>query len=297
MGYLLAICAVFLWSLNPIISNYFATTLAPLEIAFSRWLIASSVLIVLSRHELWQYRTWFLSHITYLLSLAISGMVITNTLVYYAGHTASAINISLLNTLGPIFLLILSHFFLKQTISIKQLISLFFILCGVITIIFKGDILSLSSVDLVPGDFIILINAFCFAIYSLLQTKRPKHISQTALLASSAILGTIILFCLMLIIVPHQQIINLQPIDYGVFIYLGIFNSVFAYLSWNTALHKLGSIKIAVIYYTLPLFSTTEAYILLGEDINISQIIGGVLVIMGIIGSNSSPQKTNKASV
>ena len=296
MGYLLAVTAVFLWSLNPIISNYFATSLAPLEIAFSRWLIAGCILTAISHRNLWQNRRWFISNLKYLTLLAISGMVITNTLIYYAGHTASAINISLLNTLGPIFLLILSHFFLKQHISSKQLIGLFFIICGVVTIIFKGDFLSLSKVTLVPGDFIILINAFCFAVYSLLQTKRPSHISQTSLLAASALIGMIILFCLMLIFVPIRQITNLSPIDYGVFVYLGIFNSVFAYLAWNTALHRLGSIKIAVIYYTLPLFSTTEAYILLGEKIHLSQILGGILVILGIIWSNqASSLPTKKA--
>lgn len=294
MGYLLAIIAVFLWSLNPIISNYFATSLAPLEIAFSRWLIASTILICITHKELWQNRQWFISHLKYLLSLAICGIVITNTLVYYAGHTASAINISLLNTLGPIFLLILSHFFLKKTISYKQIISIFFILLGVIIIIFKGNFSSISSVQLVPGDFIILINAFCFAVYSLLQSKRPSYISQTALLASSSILGVLVLFCLMIIIVPQHQLTNLKTIDYCLFVYLGIFNSIFAYLSWNTALHRLGSIKIAAIYYTLPLFSTTEAYFLLGERINLSQILGGFLVISSIIYANYCSPKDSK---
>ena len=41
--------------------------------------------------------------------------------------------------------------------------------------------------------------------------------------------------------------------DYGVFVYLGIFNSVISYLCWNSALARIGNIKTSIIYYLLPL--------------------------------------------
>ena len=289
MGYLLAVLAVFLWSLNPIISNYFASSLAPLEMAFGRWLTAGIILIILARRDLWQNRRWFIGHIAYLLALAVSGMVITNTLIYYAGHTASAINISLINTLGPVFLLLLSHFILQTVITGRQISGLLVAFAGVLTIIVNGDFLALSKIKLVRGDFIMLINAFCFAVYSLLQTKRPPEISQTSLLAASAVVGVGILFVLMLLFVPEAQFVELRPADYGVFVYLGIFNSVLAYLSWNTALHKLGNIKTAVVYYALPLFSTAEAWIILGERLHLPQIIGGTMIIAGIAWANFAP--------
>lgn len=296
MGYLLAVWAVFLWSFNTIISNYFATSLAPLEIAFSRWFLASIILGIIAHRDLWQNRRWLLNNFGYLLLLSLTGVVIVNTLIYYAGHTASAVNMSLLNTLGPVFLLLLSHILLRTAITRQQLLGIFITLFGVITIIVNGDFLSLSKIKWVTGDFIMLGNAFCFAIYSLLQTKRPAAISQTTLLAATAILGALILGCLMLVFVPESQFSRLQPLDYAVFVYLGIFNSVLGYLSWNMALHKIGTIKTAVIYYSLPLFSAIEAYFILGEDLYPPQIIGGLLVISGIALSNfsSRPHNTKK---
>lgn len=37
------------------------------------------------------------------ISLAVTGIVLDNTLIYYAGRTASAINMGLLDVTGPIF--------------------------------------------------------------------------------------------------------------------------------------------------------------------------------------------------
>jgi len=42
-------------------------------------------------------------------------------------------------------------------------------------------------------------------------------------------------------------------VDYGVFVYLGIFNSVISYLCWNSALARIGNIKTSIIYYLLPM--------------------------------------------
>ena len=75
---------------------------------------------------------------------------------------------------------------------------------------------------------------------------------------------------------------HLQPIDLAVFVYLGIFNSVISYLSWNTALNKIGNVKTSIIYYLLPVFSGIEAYLLLHEKLYWASLAGGALIIGGI---------------
>ncbi len=41
--------------------------------------------------------------------------------------------------------------------------------------------------------------------------------------------------------------------------------SVVAYLAWNSAIAKIGSVQTGIVYYTLPLFSGIEAYFLLAK--------------------------------
>ena len=96
------------------------------------------------------------------------------------------------------------------------------------------------------------------------------------------IVGLIIIYPFMITTVGIDGLRRLQWQDWAVFAYLGIFNSVISYLSWNTALNKIGSLKTGVIYYLLPLFAGAEAYFILHEKLYASQLVGGILIIGGI---------------
>ncbi len=281
-GYLMALTAVFFWSINIIIASYFATKLEPFEIAFGRWFIASLILIPTAWTGLRQNFGLLLDNWRLVVSLAVTGIVLDNTLIYYSGRTASAIDMGLLDVTGPIFLVILSRIFLKTPISGQQIAGLLIAIFGVLVIILQGDLTQIAHFKFVSGDFIMLLNTFCFAVYSLLQAKRPPQISQSAMLAATAFTGVVIILPFMFATVGEHKLIHLQPADFGVFLYLGIFNSVVSYLCWNSALARIGNIKTSIIYYLLPLFSTIGAYLVLHERVYASQLVGGVLVIGGI---------------
>ncbi len=295
MGYVYALLAVFLWSFNLIIASYFATSLQPFEIAFGRWLVAAIILVPLSLKSLIQNFSILRQHIWLIIALALSGIVWDNTLIYYAGRTTSAINMGLLNVTGPLFLVIMSRIFFKTPISAFQTLGMLIALGGVITVIVNGDFSSLADFKFAPGDGIMLLNTFCFAIYSLLQGKRPPQVPQSALLAATVIFGLLIIFPFMLISTGENGIRHLQPIDLAVFVYLGIFNSVIAYSAWNVALGKLGNLKTSIIYYLMPLFAGIEAYLILHEKLYAATLIGGAPIIYGIalvnFGAKNKPHQ------
>ncbi|MBS4773963.1 MAG: DMT family transporter [Proteobacteria bacterium] len=296
MGYLLAVTAIFFWSFNIIIASYFATSLQPFEIAFGRWFIAAFILVPLAWNGLRRNFRLLFENAWLVLALALTGIVWDNTLIYYAGHTASAINMGLLDVTGPIFLVVMSWMFLKTPIEAKQVIGLLIAVAGVLTIILRGDFTQLADFKFVSGDGLMLINTFCFAVYSLLQSKRPSQIDQATMLAATVIVGLIIIYPFMMTTVGISGLRHLQKIDFAVFFYLGIFNSVISYLAWNSALNKIGNIKTGVIYYLLPLFSGIEAYFILHEKIYASQIWGGLLIIFGI-ALTSLPKRSTKNPV
>lgn len=293
MGYLLAVAAIFFWSFNIIIASYFATSLQPFEIAFGRWFIAAFILVPLAWNGLRRNFRLLFENAWLVLALALTGIVWDNTLIYYAGHTASAINMGLLDVTGPIFLVVMSWMFLKTPIDAKQVIGLLIAVAGVLTIILRGDFTQLTDFKFVSGDGLMLINTFCFAVYSLLQSKRPPQIDQATMLAATVIVGLIIIYPFMMTTVGISGLRHLQKIDFAVFFYLGIFNSVISYLAWNSALSKIGNVKTGVIYYLLPIFSGIEAYFILNEKIYASQIWGGLLIIFGI-ALTSLPKRSNK---
>ena len=131
-----------------------------------------------------------------------------------------------------------------------------------------------------------------FAVYSLLQIKRPQQISQSVMLTATAIVGTIIILPIMLLENTPNSLLQLNAEDLGVILYLGIFNSILAYLAWNISLAKIGNLKAGIIYYLLPIFSGIEAALILGEKIYPSEIAGGALIILGIMLTNMPNNKS-----
>ena len=74
--------------------------------------------------------TYLFSHWYWVLGLALSGIVLDNTLIYIAARTVSAVNLSLLNLLGPIFLAVLTFLFFKQRIAKVQLLGIVITIFG-----------------------------------------------------------------------------------------------------------------------------------------------------------------------
>ncbi len=294
MGYFLAVLSVFLWSFNVIVSRYFSNVFSPVQISFLRWALVVIILFPFIIKDVWKnseklYKNWKI-----ILALSVIGIVIMNNLTYVAGKTISAVDMSLFAVLGPIFLLILSHCFLKTVITKKQILGISISFIGVITIILQGKFLSIGNFKFAQGDFYMLLFALSFGVYSILMIKKPKNISGITLLFVMALIGTLIKLPLFLYgICEHPIIWNLNIKNILIFLYLALFNSIIAFLGWNYALVKIGGIKASMIYYLMPVFSSVSAYFILGEKIHPSQIYGGILVLLGIILSN----KKEKAEI
>lgn len=289
VGYLLAILAVFIWSFNVVVARYFSDTLTPLELSWGRWFFAALALLPFTYKDIWQSRHTLLRQWKLVLSMSVTGIVLMNTFVYVAGHTATAIDMALIGVTGPIFLVALSRIFLKTYVSLTQFMGLIIAVIGVIVLILHGNISALSSFKFVSGDLWMLVSSFVFAFYSMLQAKEKGEIKQTTLLSATIVVGLVILTPFTFLDDTRGNLPPLDVFSVAVLAYMGIFNSVFAYLLWNIALARLGSLKSSSLYYTMPLFSAVEAYFLLGEQLYINQIYGGILVLIGILFAGRHP--------
>jgi drug/metabolite transporter (DMT)-like permease len=58
-------------------------------------------------------------HIPYLSITSLLGITIFNTLIYFAGHTTTAINLSLISITFPVFIVILSRIFFRESITVN----------------------------------------------------------------------------------------------------------------------------------------------------------------------------------
>ena len=285
-GYLFAIGATAIWSGNFIIARGLSENIPPISLAFFRWLTATIILFPFGIKSLIAEKDLIKENISYLSLTALLGVTIFNTLIYIAGHTTTALNLSLISITFPIFVIIFSRFFFKNLITLNKTIGILLVILGVSLLITKGDLASLFNLSFAIGDLWMLGSAITFALYSILVKEKPKEIGLWAFQLSTFLLGLTFLLPFFV-----WEKANTPPIEFEnrtifAILYLGIFAAFIAFVLWNKAIEALGPTKASMIYYILPLFSGVLAYFFLGEMVTLTHLYSAVLILAGILIAN-----------
>lgn len=291
LGYLFAIGATAIWSGNFIIARGLSESIPPISLAFYRWVVAVIIFLPFALKPLVVEWKIIKENMPYLAFTSLLGITIFNTLIYFAGHTTTAINLSLISITFPVFIVLLSRIFYHEAITVNKCIGIVLVAIGVILLITKGSTSKLLNLSFAIGDIWMLIAALIFAIYSILLKSKPKRLSIWAFQLSTFLLGLIFL-CPFFI----WEYATNPPIEFDVkiissILYVGIFASLTAFVLWNKAIMIVGPSRAGMIYYTLPLFSGVSAYIFLNENISILHFYSALLIILGIFTANYNTKK------
>lgn len=286
LGYFFVIVSTAIWSGNFIIARSLNQVITPINLAFLRWLVAVIVILPFSLKSLIAERNIVKENLPYLSITALLGITLFNTLIYLAGRTTTAINLSLISITFPIFIIVLSCLFYHETVKLYKVIGIVLVIVGVILLITKGEFSKLYNLSFAIGDLWMLVAALTFAVYSILLRRKPKQLSLWAFQASIFILGVIFLtpFYIVENIISPPVIINTKII-FSI-LYVGIFASLTAFILWNKAIEIIGPSKAGMVYYTMPIFSGFWSYFLLKESIGMIHLYSVLLIFSGIFVSN-----------
>ena len=285
-GYLFAIAATAIWSGNFIVARGLNETIPPITLAFCRWLVAVIVFLPFALKPLVAEWDILKKNMGYLSVTSLLGITIFNTLIYFAGHTTTAVNLSLISITFPIFIVIFSRIFFREQITLNKGIGIVLVVTGVVLLITRGSLSSLVNISFALGDLWMLLAAIIFAIYSLLLRSKPQQLSIWAFQAGTFILGLIFLFPFFVWEYTTTPSIQFDTSAILSILYVGIFASLSAFILWNKAVVAVGPSKAGMVYYTLPLFSGFLAHFFLKEDITILHFYSALLIASGILTAN-----------
>ena len=120
LGYLFAVGATAIWSGNFIVARGLNDAIPPVSLAFSRWVVATMVLLPFAIKNLWTEWPVIKKHFGYFCITSFLGVTVFNTLIYIAGHTTTALNLALIAITFPIFTLLFSRIIYKEVLTIKK---------------------------------------------------------------------------------------------------------------------------------------------------------------------------------
>jgi len=285
-GALFALLATLLWSVNMVIASGIKGHIPPIGLAFWRWTIACIVLAPFALKSAIENWKIIKKSIRYLMLTAVLGITIFNTLIYFAGKTTSAVNLSLIAISIPLFIVVLSRIIFKEKVSNLKIVGIATIITGVLVLITKGSLQALLHINFTIGDLLMLVACFFFAYYTILVRQKPKELTPKVFLFSVFVLGVIFLFPFYLWEHLFYKKVIFDTTTILATSYVGIFASLVSYYLWNEAIRLIGTSKTAVIYYLIPVFSGILAYFFLGQAIVITQIISMGIIITGLLITN-----------
>jgi drug/metabolite transporter (DMT)-like permease len=102
-GYVYAILATAIWSGNFVIARGLSDSISPVNLAFFRWATALVFFLPFALKSLIKDIKIVRGNLLYFTLTSILGVTLFNTLIYFAGHTSTAMNLSLISITFPVF--------------------------------------------------------------------------------------------------------------------------------------------------------------------------------------------------
>ena len=284
IGALLAISSTIIWSGNFIVSRYAIHLAGPMSIALFRWITATIFMFPFAFKNLKAEWPLFKENKLYFFFMGLIGFAVYNTLIYTAGHHATAINMSLFgSTVNPIVAALLGAWIVNEKLHWKNISGILLCITGTLYLLTKGDYHNILTFQFGKGDLWMIAAGVCFGSYNVFVKKKPVGISNNSFLLCLFIIGAILLLPGAL-----YEMKFVQPVVYNtnllwVVLYIGIGNSTISYLIWNNAIQRIGAGKASLFLTLGPILSSLEAVVFLNESFNKAQIISGIIIITGII--------------
>jgi drug/metabolite transporter (DMT)-like permease len=286
--FLFLILANLFWAGNYVFGKYVVAEMSPLQLTFSRWLLALFLLFPLAHfieRPNWK-RVW--QEWKTLLVMGIFGIIGYNFLLYEALQYTTSMNAALVNSMNPALIFLFSALILKEKVSLSKGLGLIISFLGVLLVLTKGQLLQIFQIDYNLGDLIMLLAILVWTFYSIFGRKL-KSIPPISATAVSALFGLVTL--LPFVLVSGIQYPLSKEAVIGV-VYIALFPSVGSFIFWNISLRHLDASKAGIYMYLITIFTAILSF-LLGETITLVQIVGGVLVFIGVYLTNSKRKQKN----
>ncbi|RKP58110.1 DMT family transporter [Cohnella endophytica] len=212
------------------------------------------------------------------------------TLQAYGLKQATSAEGGILYAFTPIVTMILASVFLKEATTIMQKLSTFLSVFGVVFIfMMKGGGIDPSNL---MGLFLLFLTCVAFAGYSVLARSLLKIFSPMELVYLTSGIG--FLFFLVVSIINHAAAGTLDllfaPLSSLTFdlsiLYMGGMASLVTALLANYALSKIEASKISVFSNLSTIVSLTAGAMFLDEKNTVYHVVGSLLIIAGVLGTN-----------
>ncbi len=281
----MAVLAMLFWGMSFIWSKIVMETYSPVTTIFFR-LIISVLAMFLFIFITKQTEVIKRKDLKFLILSSIF-----NPFLYFIGENFGLQNVSasltsvIISTI-PVITPFIVIFFYSEKITKLNILGLILSFIGVLIIIF-------SDSDKLEGNFVgiaLLFMAVISAIFYTIFVKKLSNSYKAITIVAWQNLFGIILFLPLFLYFDFNEVIHITPNYKTLFslAMLGILASSAAFIFYTYAIKMLGIIKTNLYTNLVPVFAFIFSFIVLGETVTLLKISGLVIVLLGVVLSESN---------
>ncbi len=276
-----------LWAGNAVVGRLVRELVSPLTLNFVRWIIAFVIVLPLAAPVLRRDSALWPHWRRYAL-LGLLGIGLYNAFQYLALQTSTPINVTLVGSSAPLWMLATGALFFGARISAREVGGALLSMAGVLLVLSRGEWRQLMALRLVPGDLYMILGSIAWAFYSwmLARTHEPMGVRQdwSAFLMAQLVFGIAWSGAL----AAGEWTLTDAHIDIGwplvaAMLFIGIGPAVLAYRCWGTAVQRAGPQAASIFMNLTPLFAAVLSAAFLRELPHWYHGAAFLLIVGGIV--------------
>ena len=280
-AWLLLSAATLLWAGNAVAGRAVAGQMSPMAVVTLRWLAVCVVLGVVLRTDLRSGIRALLPHWRLVALMGAGGFTAFNALFYVAAYRTAAVNMTLLQTCIPVFVLAGAVFSRVAAVTLSQLCGMAATMAGVAIVAARGEPSNLLGLSFNSGDLMLIVACMLYAAYTLALRRRPA-VPALVFFAAMALAAMLSSLPLLLAEVLAGQTYWPSPKGWAILGFISLGPSLLAQIFYMRGVELIGPGRAGLFANLVPVFGSVMAVVLLGEDFHVHHAIALVLCLGGI---------------
>lgn len=286
--YLRLVVTAVIWGGTWVAARFAVHEAPPLAIAVWRFFFAATSLLALVR---WHHgrlpalerREWLL-----VFALGTTGIFLYNLFFLFGMQHITAGRGALVVATTPVITLLLAAWLLDEGMTPAKAAGSALAFLGCLIVIGRGDPLALVSGRIGVGEWLILGCALMWSFYTLIgrlgtQSLARRNLGALVMTAYGSCCGLLMLLAAALIDDPAQLKPHYSPAAWGAILFLGLLGTTLGFTWFSSAVQTIGAQRASIFINLVPLAAALEGAWLLGEWLDTSALVGGLLVIGGVL--------------
>ncbi|UJH90279.1 DMT family transporter [Antarcticibacterium sp. 1MA-6-2] len=217
-----------------------------------------------------------------LIAATVCGMVI-NMLLFFKGLSLSTpINSSVIMTISPILVLLLSSYLLKERITLLKVIGIIISLSGALILILFSAEQKYNAPNIPLGNLLFLINAFSFGIYLILVKPLAAKYHPITLMKWLFLCSFLINFPITFWEFRQIEWESMPPAIWGSIAFVILGTTFSTYLLNIFAIKQLAASTLSSFIYLQPLIAIVFSVAVGADQLNLLKIVAGSLIFLGV---------------